>query len=144
MRSITASFLATGLIILIQPVESCATKQQKMRLNPAIQAPKPERVNEITSRQWPNPSIEISDHVISVIWGGRRQQYKTMQPEEVEGFMVRLPVSAWPYGRIIEVSESALHSGGNTEMNYRVRSRTLVEAAMKRLHVTVQLGPPSA
>jgi len=83
-------------------------------------------------------------HVIHHSWGKHDAHSKDLQPEKVESFLIGLPVSAWPYGRIIEVSEQGVSNGGKEVEQYRKRSWAVIKAAMKRLDVIVELGPPSA
>ena len=87
-----------------------------------------------------NPYITIYDNSVSVTWN-KRLNHKELQPEEVENFLVDLPVSAWPYGRIIVLTECGPSSGTKDTEHFRKQSRSIIVAAMKRLGVALNLVP---
>lgn len=119
---------------------------QKMRLDPNIKAGQNGKISEIRDAgDWANPFITVSDDAITISWGKsmhhkRLHQSVLKSPEEIESFLVGLPVSAWPYGRIIALSEHPIGGlpGGRA---YRKRSWDLIMAAMKRLDVQVNPWP---
>jgi hypothetical protein len=117
---------------------------EKFHLSPAIKAGKDlSKIDGSGRYRWQNPSITVNSRSITVSWGKNQEHSEEIQPDGIESFMVRLPVSAWPYGRIVEVQDSPL-GDAKSPPDYRSRSWAAIKAAMKRLNVEVKLGPPSA
>jgi hypothetical protein len=127
-------------------IAEMAPAPQKMRLDPNIKVGLTGKISEIRDAgDWANPFITVSDDAITISWGKsmhhKRLHHSVLKrAEEIEGFLVGLPVSAWPYGRIIALSEHPLGglSGGRA---YRKQSWDLIMAAMKRLDVQVNPWP---
>ncbi len=144
MNKSTIVALILTLIFANYFIAPVFAEDRKMQLNPRIKAVMQDKVREGAGKIWPNPKITITDDMVSVSSGKQHEQFKDKQMGEMEKFLVSLPVSAWPYGRIIEVSELGISSGGLQGKEFRKRSWVLIRTVMKRLDVTVQLGPPSA
>jgi hypothetical protein len=130
-------------IIVSHPVLAAP---QKMRLDPNIKVVQTDKISEIRDADdWDNPFIKVCDDAITISWG-KSMHHKPLhqsvlkRPEKIENFLVRLPVSAWPYGRIIALSEHPIGGlpGGRA---YRKRSWDLIMASMKRLDVQVNPWP---
>jgi hypothetical protein len=136
--------LVIGLNVSSQLIGTVAAEPQKMHLNPNIKAAVSAKTRNISPEKWPNPFITINDQTVTVSWGKHYDHYKNLQPDEAESFLVGLPTSAWPYGRIIEVSEQGVSNGSKEVKRYRERCWAVIKAAMKRLDVILELGPPSA
>jgi len=136
--------LVIGLSVSSQLIGTVAAEPQKMHLSPTIEAAVSTKTRNTSPGEWPNPLITINDQTVTVSWGKHYDHYKNLQPDEVESFLVGLPRSAWPYGRIIEVSEQGVSNGGKEVERYRKRCWAVIKAAMIRLDVILELGPPSA
>jgi hypothetical protein len=133
----TALLLVAFFFLVTVPSEG---KDQGMVLDPKIKAAPLEKSMRVPPEKWSNPSITIYDNAVAVRWN-KRQKHKELQPEEVESFLVDLPVSAWPYGRIIVVTECGPSSGTKESEHYRKRSWGVIVGAMRRLKVAVDAVP---
>ncbi|MBP7860667.1 hypothetical protein KA183_03215 [bacterium] len=127
--------------VRVKAIAEMELEPKKMRLNPNIKVGQTSKINEIKDAgNWANPYIAVGDGEVSVGWGKPRHQKTFKTVEEVEKFLVNLPVPAWPYGRIIALSEHSISSLPRTR-DYRKHSWDLIIAAMKRLDVQVNPWP---
>ena len=117
-----------------------AEKKSTMCLNSAIAPAKKESLLPAESANWNNPKIIISDQTVRVMWGGKQKHSKDMEPEQISKYLRTLPLSAWSYGGIVEVSDHPLGSN----FGQRKQTRSIVSAILKTLGVSVHVGPPSA
>lgn len=114
---------------------------KRMRLNSSIKVGQTSKINEIKDAgEWANPYITVGDDEVSVGWGKPRHHKTFKSAEDVEKFLVSLPVLAWPYGRIIALSEHSINSLPGAR-DYRKHSWDSIIAAMKRLDVQVNPWP---
>lgn len=124
-----------------RPARAKVGLEQKMHLDPSIKAGQTGKIKEIrAASDWANPYISVADDAVSVSWGKPRQHKTFRAAEDVEKFLVSLPVSAWPYGRIIGMAENSIGGlpGGR---DYRKQSWQALAAAMKRLDVQINAWP---
>src|SRR5690242_16903986 len=71
------------------------------RLSPAIGPPNVARYRSIRdARDWRNPILVVEDDGVSISANGASNPTH-VAIEDVKRFLVRLPVSAWPYGRVV-------------------------------------------
>ncbi len=133
----TVLILIAFLFFVAEPSEG---RDQVMVLNPEIKAASLEKVARVPPEKWSNPSITIYDNTVAVSWNSR-QKHKELKPEGIENFLVSLPVSSWPYGRVIILTESGLSAGTKASKIYRKQSWDKIVAAMKRLGVAVNAVP---
>lgn len=63
---------------------------------------------------WKNPYLLIKRDGIEVHYEGGNRQLVSL--DALARTLVALPVSAWPYGRIIAVCENGLRSDGDTDL----------------------------
>jgi hypothetical protein len=127
--------------VRVKAIAGMESVPKRMRLNPNIKVGQTSKINEIKdAADWANPNITVGDNEVSVGWGKPRHQKTFKTVEEVEKFLVNLPVPAWPYGGIIALSE---HSNSSLPgaRDYRKHSWDLIIAAMKRLDVQVNPWP---
>jgi hypothetical protein len=116
--------------------------QPKERLNSRIPAPDRAKYKTIRdARDWLNPistirsdGVEISN---SAIPGGR----KTVAPSELRRFLATLPVSAWPYGRVVLVSDTGLRSGDRSEGKLISRNHEEAENILKLVSIEIDWWP---
>ncbi len=127
--------------VRVKAIAEMELEPKKMRLNPNIKVGQTSKINEIKDAgNWANPYIAVGDGEVSVGWGKPRHQKTFKTVEEVEKFLVNLPVPAWPYGRIIALSEHSVSSLPGAR-DLRKHSWDLIIAAMKRLDVQVNPWP---
>src|SRR4051794_22002243 len=80
------------------------------RLNAAIGPAHPQRYKFIDdARKWQNPILVISGDGIQVISKGLPSGERTVAPPDLRRTLIDLPVTAWPYGRVVAVQDNGLH-----------------------------------
>jgi len=107
--------IVSTLVLLISGLASVASPPQsatgRNALDPRIEAPVRAKFRAIRdAREWLNPKITIRAEGVEVesraIPGGR----KTVSTSELRALLVRLPLDAWPYGRVVLASDIGLRN----------------------------------
>jgi len=71
------------------------------QLNPAIGPPKVALYRSIRDgRDWRNPVLAVQDDGVLISANGAKNPTH-VAIEDVKAFLISLPVSAWPYGRVV-------------------------------------------
>jgi len=79
-----------------------------VRLNAAIGPPNVALYRSIhDSRDWRNPILIVQDDGVLVTATGAVDPTH-VAIEDVKGFLIRLPVGAWPYGRVVAQSDQSI------------------------------------
>ena len=111
-------------------------KANEAVLDPAIPPARASEYQKIQDgAQWLNPRVLVRAKTVDVKSSALTDGGVTVPLEELPQVLVGLPVSAWPYGRVVLGSELALRSPGDTpaiEQNRREVTRILAA-----LHVAV-------
>lgn len=117
--SVARVLRAQGYTAAAADYERLATAK---RLGPGVTAPQHSMYASIGDpKDWRNPRVTISSMIFVDSAAGRREVYR----DGLADFLVSLPISAWPYGRVIMVSEtgygdSLTAQGANSEAAKRV------------------------
>jgi hypothetical protein len=92
------------------PAEGAAN----LRLDPRIPPPDRSKYRHIRdARDWKNPFISVGRDHVTLSCRALSIQYKRVRLEDLARELVALPVSAWPYGRIVGASESGPRAVGD-------------------------------
>jgi hypothetical protein len=124
---VLASWLAS-LVLLSVPVSAADGNGRK--LDPRIKTVKP---NQSRGKSF-NPSITIYDNEMIIAYGKPRKNRK-IKVDELEKFLLDLPVSAWPEGRMVSLMECGVASSSPGVREYRKRTWAAVNAVFKRLDI---------
>ena len=85
---------------------------QTGRLDPRIGAAAPQRYHSVRdAKDWENPYLVIRAGGIEVIVNrlpSGLKSRKTVAAADLEQTLIRLPVTAWPYGRVVAVQENSI------------------------------------
>jgi hypothetical protein len=116
-----------------------------VQLNVAIRPPTPRLYRSVRdARDWQNPILTVQDDGIDVQakgitdTGGR----KHVAVEDLKALLVSLPVSAWPYGRVVVQSDQGIlpwPAGDYVRKMSKTRQRLAL--ILKDLHITAELWP---
>jgi hypothetical protein len=110
------------------------------RLNAAIGPPNVIMYRSIRdSRDWRNPILIVQNDGVS-IKANRLDTHVAI--EDVKGFLISLPVSAWPYGRIVAQSDQGILPVPFDEyVRNMSRIRQRLAVVLRDLHIHVELWP---
>jgi hypothetical protein len=134
---------ATAVILLIcaarpltGPMQSGSA--QTGRLNPRIGPAAPEWYKSIRdAKDWKNPYLVIRRDGIEVIVKTLASSGKTVAAADLEQTLIALPVTAWPYGRVVAVQEVSIRAGDRSDDKPIADNLEAALAILKRLEVTV-------
>jgi hypothetical protein len=110
------------------------------RLNPRIPPPiraKYEKIRD--ARDWLNPIITIRAEGVEVESRWFASGRQTVAPEKLRALLVRLPVSAWPYGRVVLASDIGIRQAGDNEPIQR--NHDAVAKILRALAIRVDWWP---
>jgi len=89
---------------------------------------------------WQNPYLIIKTGGVAVLDPDNHEE-RLLKPAELTQALGNLPASAWPYGRVVAVTESSVGAPG-----YGVtirQNRALVAGTLENLHVLINWIPPT-
>jgi hypothetical protein len=84
------------------------------RIDPRIGPANPHRCRSVRDAQdWENPYLVICRDGIQVIAKGVPSGRQTIASADLQRTLIELTVAAWPYGRVVAVSESPTIESGH-------------------------------
>lgn len=89
-------------------------------------------------RAWRNPYLIVRKDGIGMLDVGNNEQ-RLLKPEELLPALAQLPSSAWPYGRVVAVTENGVGAPGD-DVQIR-RNRALVAGTLESMHVLINWVP---
>jgi citrate lyase gamma subunit len=105
----------------------------------AIPAAQPEMYKNMRDmRAWRNPYLIVRKDGIGMLDVGNNEQ-RLLKPEELLPALAELPSSAWPYGRVVAVTENGIGAPGD-DVPIR-RNRALVAGTLESVHVLINWVP---
>jgi hypothetical protein len=112
------------------------------QLSRRIPAANPEKYGSVRdARDWLNPYIVVRADGIEVIAKAIPSGRTTVAAEDLRAMLLRLPVKAWPYGRIVAAQENGVRAADRSDDEPMKRNHQAVEAVLKGLHVEVDWWP---
>jgi hypothetical protein len=113
---ITANDLLNQKVLAGDDLEDA--QQAKNKLDSRIQPPDLRKYEDIRDgNDWLNPYLVIRPEGIQLIARGSSVERKVISRHELKKMLISLPVTAWPYGRVIGVQEIGIRSGSpNSEI----------------------------
>lgn len=118
MRNLFPTLIAFSILLL----SSCGQKVQmntnttsqpltSSQLDPHIPPPNPDRYKfNQSGKDWPNPFLMIRRDGIELTVKAASIEHKIVSPDELKSVLIALPLSAWPYGKVVAVAEPSLRS----------------------------------
>ena len=109
-----------------------ATNPEKYR--PMVEKAKAEK----KGRQ--NPYLIIKTGGVALLDPDNHEE-RLLKPEDLTQALGKLPSSAWPYGRVVAVTENGVRAPGD-DVAIR-KNRALVAGTLESLHVLIHWIPPA-
>ena len=120
--------------------DSVETRRLKSQIGPANS----QRYKFILdAKDWANPYLVIRRDGIEIISKGLPSGRRTVSSTDLRRTLIDLPVTAWPYGRVVAVQDIGLHPADLSDGPAITNNRNVTLALLKTLEVTVE-GWPSA
>jgi hypothetical protein len=90
--------------------------------------------------QWQNPQLVVREDGIGLV-DAENHELHILKMEQVEAELVSLPITAWPYGRVVLLSQAA-PSDSSEQAKARLReNRGLLVGTLKSLQVKIREAP---
>jgi len=147
MASCLSRILATTIAgLFLGSVISCSgpntipaqPAQDAMARLQAIPAADPAKYANLRSKGWRNPYLIIRSDGVALL-DVLNNEERHLKPEEVLDAVAQLPASAWPYGRVVAVEETAA-SSENDKIAIR-RIKGIVAGTLGEAHVAINWMP---
>jgi hypothetical protein len=146
----TSRICGAALVLTIGAASALADRPrqndsvQAERLNARIGRANPQRYASIQdAKNWRNPILVIRADGIQVISRRLPSGERTVAPTDLQRTLIDLPMTAWPYGRVVAVQDIGLHPADLSDGRAIANNRNVTLAILETLEVTVE-GWPSA
>jgi hypothetical protein len=136
--------LATLAVLLIscsapQGPDTAALEASAAARILAIPPASPEKYRGmIDMKGWQNPYLIIKADGVALLDAGNHEE-RLLKPAELTQALAKLPPSAWPYGRVVAVTENGVRAAGD-DVPIR-KNRAIVAGALESLHVLINWIP---
>jgi hypothetical protein len=105
----------------------------------AIPPARPEKYRGmVDGRGWQNPYLIIRVDGVALLDASNHEEL-LLKPAELTQALAKLPLSAWPYGRVVAVTENGVRGAGDDVP--RRKNRALVAGTLESLHVLINWIP---
>lgn len=118
-----------------------AQAPEKEKLDPKIRRANPATYRHVRdAKDWRNPFVVVIPDGVWLTCQGAGIPRRKVQVEKLADELVALPVSAWPYGRIVALQEASVRGGEADDVRIE---RNLAEARriLEALHIKVNMWP---
>ena len=116
------------------PVADAATLLQAI---PSADSAEYSQIHDM--RKWRNPYLVIRNDGVGLLDPADSAEI-VLKPEELLAALARLPSSAWPYGRVVAVSENSVRNSEQDAIAIR-RNKGIVGGILVGAHVAVDWVP---
>jgi len=107
----------------------------------AVPPATPEKYRGMTgAKGWQNPYLIIKTDGVYLLDPDNHEEI-LFKPEELTLALGKLPPSAWPYGRVVAVTENGSRAPGD-DVPLR-KNRAIVAGTLESLHVLIHWIPPA-
>jgi len=138
------TLMAMTVLLLVPVANLVAAQSSSFRkgLNSDIPAAVHAKYKNIQdAKDWLNPKILISADGIEVVSDAIRDGRRTIPSGELRDLLIRLPVTAWPYGRVVLAQDLGLRRGDRSDTRSIGRNHDAAEKILKALDIEVDWWP---
>jgi hypothetical protein len=147
------ALLATALLLLLFVAVACSrTPQARLEQAFDVRIPAAERARYAhvhDAKDWRNPFLVVGPASVLIISSAATRPGTSnptairreieVRPELVERYLLTIPDSAWPYGRVVAVQQSGVVAPG-TDQAIKTNLHTVQQTCTK-LHIVVEPWP---
>jgi hypothetical protein len=127
------------------PMGPRSTQRESQCLDPTIPAAIHAKYQDIRdAKDWRNPKITIRGDGVEVVSGAIRGGRQIVPAGELRGFLVRLLVKAWPYGRVVLASDTGLRQADRRDDNSIKENHDRAETILRALGIEVDWWPSAS
>ena len=151
-RSVVSAMVRANLLVGFSIVLVLLTGCSKPRPAEPAEASKPTDLERIPTadsskypalsnmKDWQNPYLVVRDDGIGLV-DLSNHEIHVLKPEEVPAELVSLPLSAWPYGRVVLVTQAAPKNASDQTKEELRKNRGLLLGTLRELDVEVHELP---
>ncbi len=90
-------------------------------------------------KMWRNPYLIIRADGVGLLDPANNEQ-RLLKPDELVDALGALPATAWPYGRVVVVTENSLTSSAEQKVAIR-RNKGIVAGTLESMHILINWVP---
>jgi hypothetical protein len=106
----------------------------------AIPPPDPQRFRDVrSSKAWRNPYLIVKPDGVALLDVNNNEE-RYVDPDELTQVLAQLPASAWPYGRVVAVTEVGILGSEDDKSRIR-KNRAIVAGTLEGIHVLINWIP---
>ena len=106
----------------------------------AIPAADPQKYHDVReSKAWRNPYLIVKPDGVALLDVSNNEE-RYVDPNQLSQVLAQLPPSAWPYGRVVAVTESGVGSSDDDKAQVR-KNRAIVAGTLESVHVAINWIP---
>jgi hypothetical protein len=144
MKYLRLSAVAVSLALLAScakppkaPTEAAASPELRIQQIPPADPQKYAAVRDM--KAWRNPYLIVRVDGVGLLDVSNNEQ-QIVDPDKLSAALARLPVSAWPYGRVVAIQEIAAASSDQERATLR-KNRALVAGTLESMQVLINWVP---
>ncbi len=144
MRFLRLSILAMGVALLAScakpptaPDEAAASPEARIQRIPAADPQKYTGLRDM--KAWRNPYLIVRVDGVGLLDVGNNEQ-QIVNPDKLSEALAKLPVSAWPYGRVVAIQEINAASSDDDKIKLR-KNRALAAGTLESMQVLINWVP---
>ena len=105
----------------------------------AIPAADPAKFHVARGKSWRNPYLIVKPDGVALLDVDNNLEH-IIKPDELTEKLAALPSSAWPYGRVVAVTESAAAKSDHDKAEMR-KNKAIVAGTLEGMHVMINWIP---
>jgi|SRR5437588_9409214 len=91
-------------------------------------------------KNWRNPYLIINTDSVALLDSDNHEEH-LLKPEQLTQALANLPPSAWPYGRVVAVTENGVRGSSNDDVVKIRKVRAIVAGTLEDMHVAITWIP---
>ena len=141
VRNFVTFILLGALIACSKPPQPETAETPQATGLETIPAPDPSKYPNFSDMSgWKNPYLVVREDGIGLVDLSNRE-VRILQLEEIPAELVSLPSSAWPYGRVVLISQAVPKSPSEQTKADLRKNRALLLGTLKELDIQVREAP---
>jgi hypothetical protein len=133
--------LVVATILVVQSLPAPAPSNNETSFSERVSAADPGKYASIRDAKcWANPYLIVSADRVNVLSETIESGRKSVAVRDLRELLMGLPITAWPYGRVVAVQPQGL--SGRVDRTPIAQSMQRVRAILEQLPVVIDPWPP--